>query len=43
MPGLIPGIDVSALSQDVDGRDKPGHDGEWAYCVFATRGGVATV
>jgi hypothetical protein len=28
MPGLVPGIHVlAALSQeDVDGRDKPGHD-----------------
>jgi hypothetical protein len=28
MPGLVPGIHVfSFLFQDVDGRDKPGHDG----------------
>ena len=29
MPGLIPGIHVFGASakQDVDGRDKPGHDG----------------
>ena len=27
MPGLVPGIHVLLLwSQDVDGRDKPGHD-----------------
>jgi hypothetical protein len=28
MPGLVPGIHVflSHRSQDVDGRDKPGHD-----------------
>jgi hypothetical protein len=28
MPGLVPGIHVllSATFQDVDGRDKPGHD-----------------
>jgi hypothetical protein len=28
MPGLVPGIHVflSAEQQDVDGRDKPGHD-----------------
>jgi hypothetical protein len=28
MPGLVPGIHVLclALSEDVDGRDKPGHD-----------------
>jgi len=31
MPGLVPGIhDFSAAScEDVDGRDKPGHDKEW--------------
>jgi hypothetical protein len=31
MPGLVPGIHVLAVSrgkEDVDGRDKPGHDGE---------------
>jgi hypothetical protein len=29
MPGLVPGIHVFATPtrQDVDGRDKPGHDG----------------
>jgi hypothetical protein len=27
MPGLVPGIHVfRAFKQDVDGRDKPGHD-----------------
>jgi hypothetical protein len=27
MPGLVPGIHVlAATSEDVDGRDKPGHD-----------------
>jgi len=27
MPGLVPGIHVLTVSQqDVDGRDKPGHD-----------------
>jgi hypothetical protein len=28
MPGLVPGIHVllPLLPQDVDGRDKPGHD-----------------
>jgi hypothetical protein len=29
MPGLVPGIHVLKVSQevkDVDGRDKPGHD-----------------
>jgi hypothetical protein len=31
MPGLVPGIHVLPVSRqdkDVDGRDKPGHDGE---------------
>jgi 2-oxoglutarate ferredoxin oxidoreductase subunit beta len=28
MPGLVPGIhEFSAEIEDVDGRDKPGHDG----------------
>jgi len=28
MPGLVPGIHVlSSTPKDVDGRDKPGHDG----------------
>jgi hypothetical protein len=29
MPGFMPGIHVFGLSakKDVDGRDKPGHDG----------------
>jgi hypothetical protein len=26
MPGLVPGIHAFFDSQDVDGRDKPGHD-----------------
>jgi hypothetical protein len=26
MPGLVPGIHVLATNEDVDGRDKPGHD-----------------
>jgi hypothetical protein len=30
MPGLVPGIHVlrSGSKKDVDGRDKPGHDGK---------------
>jgi hypothetical protein len=30
--GFIPAIDVflSVPKQDVDARDKPGHDGKWA-------------
>jgi 2-oxoglutarate ferredoxin oxidoreductase subunit beta len=28
MPGLVPGIhDFYLFGKDVDGRDKPGHDG----------------
>jgi hypothetical protein len=27
MPGLVPGIYVFTLAKDIDGRDKPGHDG----------------
>jgi len=27
MPGLVPGIHLSAAGKNVDGRDKPGHDG----------------
>lgn len=28
MPGLVPGIHAfAARKEDVDGRDKPGHDG----------------
>jgi hypothetical protein len=28
MPGAVPGIRVSmSIDKDVDGRDKPGHDG----------------
>ena len=28
MPGLVPGIHVLFDTENVDGRDKPGHDGE---------------
>jgi hypothetical protein len=28
MPGFMPGIHVLTIFQDVDGRDKPGHDVE---------------
>jgi 2-oxoglutarate ferredoxin oxidoreductase subunit beta len=32
MPGLVPGIHVFlAACQDVDGRDKPGHDEVGGY------------
>jgi hypothetical protein len=27
MPGLVPGIHDFDIREDVDGRDKPGHDG----------------
>jgi hypothetical protein len=36
MPGLVPGIHVStgvAAREDVDGRDKPGHD-ELSICYI---------
>jgi hypothetical protein len=26
MPGLVPGIHALTVVEDVDGRDKPGHD-----------------
>jgi hypothetical protein len=32
MPGLVPGIHVFSrmiVDEDVDGRDKPGHDGSF--------------
>jgi len=33
MPGLVPGIhDFIAEKQDVDGRDKPGHDNVGTLC-----------
>ena len=35
MPGLVPGIHAFHQGkQDVDGRDKPGHD-DWDNCVPA--------
>jgi hypothetical protein len=36
MPGLVPGIHVfgAANKKDVDGRDKPGHDGAKAQHYF---------
>ena len=41
MPGLVPGIHVFLLSlkQDVDGRDKPGHDNYtcWRGRCYAAR------
>ncbi len=50
MPGLVPGIHVLTVSpnKDMDGRDKPGHDGEkwWRQCpplffIAASCSGVA--
>ncbi len=39
MPGLVPGIYVFAIWQDVDGRDKPGHDVEATiYAALIWRG-----
>jgi hypothetical protein len=36
MAGLVPGIHVFFVRlQDVDGRDKPGHDDEGRVCAFA--------
>ena len=31
MPGLVPGIHVFLRGQDVNGRDKPGHDGLFRF------------
>src|SRR5690242_11410156 len=37
MPGLVPGIHDLAGKKGVDGRDKPGHDGEgWASMIVTT-------
>jgi hypothetical protein len=33
MPGLVPGIHALAPKEDVDGRDKPGHDGCASGCT----------
>jgi hypothetical protein len=33
MPGLVPGIHDFDIKEDVDGRDKPGHDGMKAMVV----------
>ena len=36
MPGLVPGIHAFGMpKQDVDGRDKPGHDGEKANQTYS--------
>ena len=45
MPGLVPGIHVflAQRNQDVDGRDKPGHDGDDSYCFSPTRAFLASV
>jgi hypothetical protein len=31
MPGIVPGIHVLAASEDVDGRDEPGHDERFGF------------
>jgi hypothetical protein len=36
MPGLVPGIHVLPTFEDVDGRDKPGHDAE-ILAAFSVR------
>jgi len=44
MPGLVPGIHVFSIddaSQDVDGRDKPGHDD--FLCCTSPKHGLASV
>jgi hypothetical protein len=40
MPGLVPGIHVFNLTEqvDVDGRDKPGHDGTEVLWITGTIG-----
>jgi hypothetical protein len=34
IPGLVPGIHVFAVAEDVDGRNKCGHDGCETCCAF---------
>ena len=44
MPGLVPAIHVFSIddaSQDVDGRDKPGHDD--FLCCTSPKHGLASV
>jgi len=38
MPGLVPGIHEFPKNQKMDGRDKPGHDGDrgWRYVAADT-------
>jgi hypothetical protein len=40
IPGLVPGIHVFATLwfQDVDGRDKPGHDADETCCAWIEGG-----
>jgi hypothetical protein len=43
MPGLVPGIHVlPQKKQDVDGRDKPGHDGN-LYFTARSAGEISTL
>jgi len=42
MPGPLPSIHVfRAAVKDVDGRDKPGHDGSGSLQFFAWAGGFS--
>jgi hypothetical protein len=34
MPGFMPGIHVFLRKEDVDGRDKPGHDGKYGPSTY---------
>jgi hypothetical protein len=45
MPGLVPGSTSSRAldKQDVDGRDKPGHDGRYIFRVWGLRHGTRRV
>jgi hypothetical protein len=44
MPGLVPGIHVLACrAEDVDGRDKPGHDAESPRAMENYRGGTFVI
>jgi hypothetical protein len=37
MPGLVPGIHALAAKKRVDGRDKPGHDGNYFAAGSSSR------
>jgi hypothetical protein len=42
MPGLVPGIHVflAAFAENVDGRDKPGHDGDGCMALGSDQFGT---